>query len=77
MTPRGIRSPTRGISWRRSPSSGSPPDDVVYVGDNPVDLAVADAAGVTYRHVAWGEPVRDDVVRLERFAELCPEPTRS
>ena len=47
--------------------------DVVYVGDNPVDVAVAAAAGVSYRHVAWGEPVADGVVRLEQFADLGPE----
>jgi phosphoglycolate phosphatase len=44
--------------------------EIVYVGDNPVDVAVARDAGVEYRHVAWGEPVPDDVERLERFAEL-------
>jgi phosphoglycolate phosphatase len=47
-------------------------DEIVYVGDNPVDVAVARDAGVRYRHVAWGEPVADDVERLERFAELAP-----
>jgi phosphoglycolate phosphatase len=46
--------------------------EIVYVGDNPVDLAVGRGAGVRYRHVAWGEPVPDDVARVERFAELCP-----
>jgi phosphoglycolate phosphatase len=51
---------------------GLSPGDVVYVGDNPVDVAVGRAAGVEYRHVAWGEPAPDDVVRLERFAELVP-----
>ena len=44
--------------------------EIVYVGDNPVDLEVARAADVRYRHVAWGEPVPDDVARIERFAEL-------
>jgi phosphoglycolate phosphatase-like HAD superfamily hydrolase len=51
---------------------GLDPGDVVYVGDNPVDVAVGRAAGVEYRHVAWGEPAPADVVRLERFAELVP-----
>jgi phosphoglycolate phosphatase len=46
---------------------------VLYVGDNPIDVAVARACGVRYRHVAWGEPVPGDVARLERFAELCEE----
>jgi phosphoglycolate phosphatase len=46
--------------------------EIVYVGDNPVDVAVGRDAGVRYRHVAWGEPVPEDVERLERFAELCP-----
>jgi phosphoglycolate phosphatase len=44
--------------------------EIVYVGDNPVEVAVARAADVEYRHVAWGEPVPDDVARVERFAEL-------
>jgi phosphoglycolate phosphatase len=46
-------------------------DAVVYVGDNAIDLAVGRAAGVRYRHVAWGDPVPGDVPRLERFAELA------
>jgi phosphoglycolate phosphatase len=46
--------------------------EVVYVGDNPVDVAVGRDAGVGYRHVAWGEPVPEDVARVERFAELRP-----
>jgi phosphoglycolate phosphatase len=45
-------------------------DEIVYIGDNPVDVAVGRDAGVHYRHVAWGEPVPDDVQRVERFAEL-------
>jgi phosphoglycolate phosphatase len=49
---------------------GLAPEDVVYVGDNPVDVAVARGAEVCYRHVAWGVPVDEDVPRLERFAEL-------
>jgi phosphoglycolate phosphatase len=49
---------------------GARPEDVVYVGDNPVDVAVARGAGVRYRHVAWGVPVDDEVEPLERFAEL-------
>jgi len=44
--------------------------EIVYVGDNPVDVAVAHAADVRYRHVGWGEPVPDDVPRVARFAEL-------
>jgi phosphoglycolate phosphatase len=48
-------------------------EDVVYVGDNPVDVAVAGAAGVRYRHVAWGVPVGDDVAVLARFAALEEE----
>lgn len=51
---------------------GARPEDALYVGDNPVDVAVARAAGVRYRHVAWGVPV-DDVVALERFADLLEE----
>jgi phosphoglycolate phosphatase len=47
--------------------------EIVYVGDNMVDVAVGRGAGVQYRHVAWGEPAPDDVARVERFAELCPE----
>ena len=46
--------------------------EIVYVGDNPVDVAVGRRAGVGYRHVAWGEPVPDDVARVECFAELDP-----
>ena len=46
--------------------------EIVYVGDNMVDVAVGRGAGVQYRHVAWGEPAPDDVARVERFAELCP-----
>jgi phosphoglycolate phosphatase len=52
---------------------GARPEDVVYVGDNPVDVAVARGAGVRYRHVAWGVPVDDEVEPLERFAELQGE----
>jgi phosphoglycolate phosphatase len=44
--------------------------DVVYVGDNPIDVAVARGAGVAYRHVAWGVPV-DGVQVLHHFAELA------
>lgn len=44
--------------------------DVVYVGDNPVDVAVADGAGVAYRHVAWGVPV-PNVQVLRHFADLA------
>ena len=51
--------------------------DVVYVGDNPVDLAVADAAGVAYRHVAGASRCAATWSRLERFADLSPEPARS
>jgi len=46
--------------------------EIVYVGDNPVDVEVGRSAGVRYRHVSWGEPVPDDVARVERFAELSP-----
>jgi len=46
------------------------PDQVVYVGDNPVDVEVAAGARVAYRHVAWGVPVHDDVTVLERFADV-------
>jgi len=52
---------------------GARPEDAVYVGDNPVDVAVARAAGVRYRHVAWGVPVDDGVAALERFADLLEE----
>lgn len=45
-------------------------EDAVYVGDNPVDVAVARSADVRYRHVAWGVPVDDEVTPLHRFAEL-------
>lgn len=48
-------------------------EDVVYVGDNPVDVAVARGAHVRYRHVAWGVPVDDDVWPLQRFADLQEE----
>lgn len=50
---------------------GLSPGAVVYVGDNPIDLAVAHDAGVMYRHVAWGVPVPGGVPMLERFAELA------
>ncbi|MGO1561900.1 Phosphoglycolate phosphatase [Actinomycetales bacterium JB111] len=49
------------------------PEDTVYVGDNPVDVAVGQGAGVTYRHVAWGEPVDPAVPRLARFGDLVPD----
>jgi phosphoglycolate phosphatase len=52
---------------------GLSPEAVMYVGDNPIDVAVARESGVRYRHVAWGEPVPGDVTRLERFAELGEE----
>jgi phosphoglycolate phosphatase len=46
-------------------------DQIVYVGDNPVDVTTAHGAGVRYRHVAWGEPVDGaEVTRIERFADL-------
>lgn len=45
-------------------------EDVVYIGDNPVDVAVARGAAVRYRHVAWGVQVDNDVATLGRFAEL-------
>lgn len=45
-------------------------DQAVYVGDNPIDVAVARGAGTSYRHVAWGVPVADDVVLLHRFGDL-------
>lgn len=51
---------------------GLAPEETVYVGDNPVDVVVGTGAGVTYRHVAWGEPVDSSVVRLERFGDLVP-----
>ena len=44
--------------------------DVIYVGDNPVDVAVADGAGIAYRHVAWGVPV-ENVQVLHHFADLA------
>ncbi|MGC5615106.1 HAD family hydrolase [Georgenia sp. Z1491] len=50
---------------------GLRPEETVYVGDNPVDVVVGAGAGVRYRHVAWGEPVDPDVVRIERFADLA------
>lgn len=43
---------------------------VVYVGDNPVDVTTARGAGVRYRHVAWGAAVDADVTRIEHFADL-------
>jgi phosphoglycolate phosphatase len=49
---------------------GLPAEEVVYVGDNPVDVAVARGADVRYRHVAWGVPVDDEVMQLKQFAEL-------
>jgi phosphoglycolate phosphatase len=52
---------------------GARPQDVVYVGDNPVDVAVARAADVRYRHVAWGVRVAADVPVLERFGDLKEE----
>ncbi len=44
---------------------GLPTEDVVYVGDNPVDVAVARGADVLHRHVAWGVPVDDEVIQLK------------
>jgi phosphoglycolate phosphatase len=50
-------------------SLGLEPGEVVYVGDNPIDVAVARGAGIAYRHVAWGVPV-DGVQVLHHFADL-------
>ncbi len=47
-------------------------DEALYVGDNPIDVAVARGAGTGYRHVAWGVPVADQVVLLHRFGDLLP-----
>lgn len=44
--------------------------EALYVGDNPIDVAVARGAGTGYRHVAWGVPVNDAVPRLHRFGDL-------
>lgn len=49
---------------------GVDPREAVYVGDNPIDVAVARGAGTRYRHVAWGVDVTDEVVPLHRFGDL-------
>ncbi len=51
---------------------GVDPEHALYVGDNPIDVAVARGAGTGYRHVAWGVPVADEMVLLHRFGDLPP-----
>ena len=46
------------------------PASVLYVGDTAIDRHTAAAAGVTYAHVAWGEPGSPSDIRLGSFDDL-------
>jgi phosphoglycolate phosphatase len=48
---------------------GGEPATALYVGDNEVDVATAQAAGVRCAIVAWGRAA-DGAPRLQRFADL-------
>lgn len=49
--------------------------DTVYVGDTGVDAQTARAAGVRYRHVAWGHPVPGQHTVIADFSALAADPT--
>ena len=68
-TRRGIRSPTRGTAGDRGGARAVHRRDRLRRGQ-PGGPGGRPRRGRAYRHVAWGEPVPDDVARLERFAEL-------
>lgn len=51
-------------------SLGADPARCVYVGDTEIDAATAEAAGVEYRHVAWGHMLERKRQSIEQFSDL-------
>lgn len=53
---------------------GVEPDDAVYVGDSPFDVAAARAAGVHSVAVTWGGIYTEEALRAERPDEIVSTP---